>query len=103
MARHLVITHTRPLEGKDAEFNDWYDNIHLAEVLKVEGFVTAQRYRVEPAADGALPELPYIAIYEVETESLSQTMAALRTASRSMDMGDSIDRRSVQQQVFTAI
>ncbi|NMH98228.1 DUF4286 family protein [Pseudonocardia acidicola] len=103
MARHVLVVHTRPVEGKDAEFNEWYDTVHLPDVLKVDGFVAAQRYRAEPSVHGELPEFPYLAIYQVEADSLPDALAALSTAAKSMDMGDSLDRSGMATYAYTAI
>ncbi len=37
MAKYNLIALTNPLEGRDDEFNDWYTNVHLADVLKLPG------------------------------------------------------------------
>jgi hypothetical protein len=103
MARHVLVVHTRPIEGKDAEFNEWYDTVHLSEVLKVDGFVAATRYRAEPSVHGELPEFPYLAIYEVEAESLPGALAALSSAAKSMDMGSALDRNGMATYAYTAI
>jgi hypothetical protein len=42
------------------EFNRWYDEVHLPEMLALDGFVSARRYA--PVEDGG----PYIAQYEIE-------------------------------------
>ncbi len=44
---HLVYS-SPPPEITDEEFNGWYDP-HLDEILVVPGFVSAQRYKLEPA------------------------------------------------------
>ena len=46
MARYQYVVMTNAVEGRDAEFNEWYTNIHLKEVLEVPGFTAATRYRV---------------------------------------------------------
>ena len=46
MAKHVFVVFTNPVEGKDATYNDWYDNRHLPDVLDVPGFVSAQRFRL---------------------------------------------------------
>lgn len=54
-------------EGGDAEFNDWYDNVHLPDVLRVDGFVSAQRFAMSvPMSEGK--HFKYCAIYNVETD-----------------------------------
>lgn len=63
--RELLVALVNPVEGKDESFRTWYWDTHLAEVLALPGFVSAQRYR------SALPEEAgaahrYATVYEVE-------------------------------------
>ena len=44
MAQRALFVFTDPVEGKEEEYNDWYNNVHLAEVCQVEGFLSAQRF-----------------------------------------------------------
>lgn len=68
MAKHLFFAFTAPKPGREAEFNSWYDGVHLDDVLRVEGMVSAQRFEVSPQF-GAPDILPgYLAIYEVEID-----------------------------------
>jgi len=57
---------TNAVAGKDDEFNDWYDNRHINDVLSCPGFVRAQRFKIV----APLVENPwrYCAIYEIETD-----------------------------------
>jgi hypothetical protein len=48
MSGNLQIAFSRmPDEVDEAEFNAWYD-AHLDEILSIPGFVSAQRFRLEP-------------------------------------------------------
>jgi hypothetical protein len=62
---------TDPL--REGEFNKWYDTIHLADILETAGIVRASRYENSNPAEG---QGKYLAMYEIETENLEQTMAA---------------------------
>jgi hypothetical protein len=66
MTRHLLFVYTNPLsDEQDAEFNDWYTNTHLGEIVAIPGFAAATRYKVAGAgAEGARHR--YLAIYELE-------------------------------------
>jgi hypothetical protein len=71
MARHLMVTFSNALPGRDDEFNKWYSDVHMLETInKLEGFSSAQRYR-QADLPGA-PEHPYkyLAIYEIEEDQL---------------------------------
>jgi hypothetical protein len=106
MASHRLFVFTQPVEGKDAEYNDWYDKIHLKEVLEIEGFVAAQRFALaEGPVDGEAPAAPapYVAIYEIEAESMEQAMANLGAAAGTMNMSDALDLSGAKTFGYTAI
>jgi hypothetical protein len=78
MARFKVIASNNPVEGREDEYNDWYSNTHLADVLKVPGFLTAQRFRLAPAQKaGTEQRWKYAAVYDCEAESAGQLLDAL--------------------------
>lgn len=60
--------------SREGEFNEWYDTIHLADMLETPGIVRASRYENTNPAEG---QGKFVAMYEVETENLDQTMAAI--------------------------
>ena len=81
MATSILVVHSRPVEGREDEFNSWYSDVHLPEVLRVDGFVTARRYRFVPADEEEPPGgLPYLAVYEVADGRLEEARAALAAA-----------------------
>ena len=45
MPRYNLIVLTNPVDGREDEYNDWYTNVHLDDVLKIPGVVGAQRFR----------------------------------------------------------
>ncbi len=59
--------------SREKEFNEWYDTIHLPDVLETPGMVRAARYENSNPAEG---QGKFLAIYEIETGDLGQTMAA---------------------------
>jgi len=71
----LVFTHPASSDVED-EFNRWYDDVHLPEVSRVPGFVSARRFQLSPAQRSAsvLPRAPYLAIYELEGESIGEIL-----------------------------
>jgi hypothetical protein len=82
MAGNLQIVFSYVPEGvTDEEFGEWYD-AHLPEILSIPGFVSAQRFRLEPVVkDAAEPvSYRYLALYETEgdPDKLLEEMAKLR-------------------------
>lgn len=82
MPKFNLIALTNPLDGRDAEFNDWYTNVHLGDVLKLPGVVAAQRYQLNEVQHRPGPfEWKYMAVYEIEIDDIGVTLAALKAAS----------------------
>lgn len=64
--KHIVFG--RCPEGvSEEEFNTWYD-AHIPEILSIPGFVSAQRYRMDPVVvdEDAPQNFRFLAVYEVE-------------------------------------
>ena len=59
----LVLVLTEPTHGAEDEFNDYYENTHLDEVIETTGWKSAQRFRLAGEAGESCP-LPYLASYE---------------------------------------
>jgi len=57
--------------SREQEFNEWYDNVHLPDILETPGFVRAIRYENTNPAEG---QGKFIAIYEIETDDLASTL-----------------------------
>ncbi|NYE18794.1 DUF4286 family protein [Microbacterium immunditiarum] len=79
MATSLFIVHTNPVEGRESEFEDWYTNRHLADVVAIPGFVRARRYRLADAQFAPLADFRYAAVYEIDGDP-ADAMRALRHA-----------------------
>ena len=62
----------------------WYDNVHLADVLKPAGFTAAHRFAPLPNPDGvdSTGRIPWtcVVLYEVEADDLRAAHASLLTA-----------------------
>jgi hypothetical protein len=106
MPRYIGIAMTNPVEGKEQEFNEWYDNQHIPDVLSIPGNVSAQRFRV---ADSQLPNRSspyrYLAVYEVEVDDLKDLIAATveRGGSPAMPRSDAVAWDNVFAVFFEAI
>jgi|SRR5690348_12328793 hypothetical protein len=93
MPRYIGIAMTNPVEGREQEFNEWYDNQHIPDVLAIPGNVSAQRFK---AADSQLPNRSspyrYLAVYEVEVDDLKNLITATveRGGTPAMSRSDSV-------------
>jgi hypothetical protein len=102
MAKYLFLILGNATEGRDDEFNAWYDNQHLGDVLKIPGFVSAQRFAL--VEGGPISARKYLTLYEVETEGLAATQAALGAAAGgpAMPMSSSLDTSTLIASYFKA-
>jgi hypothetical protein len=64
---------------REAEFDEWYDKVHLTEVCGTPGIVSARRFRASSVQrPGLVGELPgYLTMYEFDTDDVQATMDAL--------------------------
>jgi hypothetical protein len=78
MARYLIIALNGPKPGDDNEatFNKWYDEVHVPELLTVDGITAARRFKVIKSNT----PWPYTALYEIETDDLDKTLAGMGKA-----------------------
>ena len=87
--------YSNPMPGKDAEFNDWYTNVHLAEVLQIDGFISAQRFQL--AELQVINDQPYryMVMYEIENDNIEQTVQNMMAAAGGLQMTDAMDTSKV--------
>lgn len=99
MGRYCLVVMSNPVQGKEDEYNEWYNNQHLKDVLKVPGFVAAQRFKAAEA-NGSSPR--YMAIYEMETGNPQTVMAELerRAGTAGLVMSDAIDLNNISLSIF---
>jgi hypothetical protein len=76
MAKWLLVVYTDCADpSREAEFNEWYDKIHLPDVLETPGIVRATRFvNNDPDAGPG----KFLATYEIDSEDIDQTMTTLR-------------------------
>jgi hypothetical protein len=105
VAKYVFVVYTQPVEGHEAQYNDWYDSVHLADVERLEGVVSARRYRLAEMDPPQAGHAPYLALYEIETEDVSEIPGAIRRAIRegSMPISDALDRRANVSAFYEAL
>ena len=63
MAKYIIELGTNCKDAaKKSEYNDWYNNIHLPDVLETPGFVREMRYKNTDTIEG---QAKFLAIYEL--------------------------------------
>ena len=86
---------------QEAEFDLWYDGVHLADVARVDGVVSARRYpilsRICDSAD--MPNWRSLAIYEIDAEDPQAVIAniAEKSGTDAMPLSDAISMDGLVQ------
>jgi hypothetical protein len=91
---YTLIVYTSPADGREEEYNAWYDDVHLPEFSALPGVISGRRFKVASAVADAKPT--YAAVYELST-SPDEVMAAMNVGIKdgTMHMSDAIDVASV--------
>ena len=89
-----LIVFASPAEGREDDFNDWYDNVHLQEFVALPGVVSGQRFSLAPTSPKA--KTSYAAIYQLSADP-ADVLAAMGAAIKdgSMRMSDALDPASI--------
>ena len=102
MKKHYLLVFSNPVDRQEDEYNKWYNDTHLHDVVKVPGFVSAQRFELSEAQMQDGIEYKYLAIYEIETDDIKSAIDALvKTRDESMVMSNALDRTTLKSFMFT--
>lgn len=96
--RYVLQVTSRAVEGRDDEFNQWYDNVHVREVLALPGFNACTRYVRDVEGQAPL----YVAQYEVETDDPGALMQTLAAAGPTFQLTDALDQTSANFEFMRA-
>ena len=101
MPQYKMIALTRPVEGREDDFNTWYQNVHLPEVCALPGVTGAQRYKMAAPLQG-FDGRSYLAIYDIETDNITATLGAFGQAAKTgaMTPSDAADMAGAYTVIF---
>ena len=97
--RYMVLVLTEPTEGNEAEFNDYYENTHLDEVISSASYDSAQRFKLVHEVGEPCP-LPYLAVYEAEGESGEEVIQRLNDSRGERVQSGSLNKKTGRVWVF---
>jgi hypothetical protein len=75
MGKYTLVVLTNPVEGREDEYNDWYSNEHLQDVVAVPGYSSAQRFATRIPMIGESKHR-YLALYDMDVDSPQGVVAA---------------------------
>jgi hypothetical protein len=105
MARHIFLAFSNPVPGKEAEFLQWQENVHIPDGLGIPGYVAATFYKL--AEPQILPGFPdgageYVTLWEIETDNLAATKAEVEARLPNFTWSEAIDDARTRTATYAA-
>lgn len=100
MPKYTVMIFTRAQPGREAEFDQWYEDTHLDDVIAtVPGWTAGQRFNLLHQAGVTMPS-PHLALYEAEGESPEAVLRALNETRKNREISETMDASDFAMWVF---
>jgi hypothetical protein len=88
MEKWLFMVQSNCADSKrEQEFNDWYDNVHVPDLLKEDAFVAASRYESLPSQGN---QGKFVAVFQLETDNIKQAMKIHEETEKSLKSSDRV-------------
>jgi hypothetical protein len=101
MGCYSYVVLARAQQGREAEFDRWYDERHLDDVTRIPGVVAARRFKVihQQVTNLNAPQWHSLAIYEIEADDPQSVLSAISAASGTeiMPITDALNRDGLLQ------
>ena len=82
--RYVMLVFANPIPGKEVEFNEWYTNTHMGDLVQLPGWMGAQRFRiitnVMPRPSMAGYSHGYLIIWDLEETEANTALARMTAA-----------------------
>jgi hypothetical protein len=104
MAKYILVGPSAAKEGRDDEYNKWYDDEHLRDVCSIPGVISGRRFEIAPTSPSQ-PDLPYLAIYEIESDDPISVLAELyrRASLGELHISPALDVSSSKMWLYKAL
>jgi hypothetical protein len=95
--KYTLIVYTNPAEGREDDYNAWYDDVHLPEFSALPGVISGRRFKV--VGDD---KANYAAIYELSAHP-DEVMAAMNEGVKNgtVHMSDAVHGPSISLVTLT--
>lgn len=94
---------SNPVEGEEEEYNRWYSEVHLKEVLQIQGILSAQRFELTPVQLIGEQEYRYLAMYEIDSDDVEGTTRRLIEAAAWLDLSSALDMERLHVSIFRSV
>lgn len=101
MGKYVMVVQSQALEGRDDDYNAWYDGQHFQDICAIPGVTGGRRLEATPVIMGE-PGLRYLALYEIEADDPGAFMAEMgaRGADGRMPVSDALDHAGVRLWIY---
>jgi hypothetical protein len=104
ISKSIYMVFAESVPGREDEFNDWYEQQHIPDVLRVKGILAATRYMVSPVKtrSGASPPTRYLTIFELDGDPAEIVVRLAQAgAAGALRMNSSIAAERTTSFIFT--
>ena len=102
---YYFLVFSKSVEGREAEYNKWYDDRHAADVVSIPGFMTAQRYVQSDVpffrvVDVQLPK--YLIVYKIVSADVESVFTEVERRIKTGEtyMSPAYDRKNSLNYVY---
>jgi hypothetical protein len=82
--RYVFLVFANPIPGKEAEFNDWYTNTHMGDLVQLQGWMGAQRFRIVTSVSPRPSETGYghgyLIVWDLEDTEANAALSRMTAA-----------------------
>jgi hypothetical protein len=110
MAKHLLVAMTAPKSGRDAAYNEWYDNVAIPTYKTLPGLVPLGRFKAVDVPHLFPFEMDnqfgYMSLYYFESDDAVAFMEKIKAAFASRpdyNFSEDIDQRRFFEPIFVAL
>jgi hypothetical protein len=75
-AKHVLVVFTESRPGQEDEFNRWYNEVHVKDLLAIDGIEAVQRFQLSDVNPAQPAPHRWLGVYEISADP-QDVMAAL--------------------------
>ena len=98
--KHVVVVLTEPTVGQEEEFNEYYEKLHIDEVLETAGWESGQRFQLTKEVGIKCPQ-QYLALYEVEADNADEVLQTLNDTRSQRQQSKALNKKTAALWIFS--
>jgi hypothetical protein len=98
LGKYSLMVLSNATSGRESEYDVWYDGQHVPDVLRIPGFISAQRYIILDANSTGTAIPRYMVMFDFDSYDLEETIVDLKLRNRTgiTKMSPSFNTEGVQ-------